>query len=459
MKKLFIIILLGSLGCANAQTDINKISKEEKILGLSLLWKEAAYNFAYFERLPGLNWNKEYTRYIDKVISTKNDLEYYIVLQEFIGVLKEGHTRVIMPDYLMQYYYANISRGLWFTFDWVNDEMVVTGSRLAIKDSLPFGSKVIEINNMPLKEYIDTFYSPHCNTFFEHTLKNNLESMIYYEKENYPKKIKYSIPGGFVKTLVFDTCSPRKSKFTVLNNNNENNIRPALSWLDNDIAYFDMAGDMNDNLIHYFDSIWPGLKKTKGLLIDLRHSTGGSSIGELAGHFTDKDTVVNYWYSRTNNSNKRAFGAYSDSTCISFIGGPIRHTEFYDYYADKNFELDSSIFKNTIPKEDRIDKPIVILIDNNVGSATEDFLIDLKTLGLGIFVGEPTTGSCTQPLVVMLPAGGVGMIATQKTMLNRNEVFTYIKPDYPVNKTLDDIQSGRDAIYNKGLEILRQKIK
>ena len=101
---------------------------------------------------------------------------------------------------------------------------------------------------------------------------------------------------------------------------------------------------------------------------------------------------------------------------------------------------------------------MVILIDNFVGSATEEFLMDIKSLNLGTIVGEPTAGSCTQPLVVMLPGGGVGMIASQKTMLNENEVFTYINPDVLVKRTIEEILAGKDKIYEEGLRVLKEKI-
>ena len=146
------------------------------------------------------------------------------------------------------------------------------------------------------------------------------------------------------------------------------------------------------------------------------------------------------------------------SQVVAFAGGNIRHTQFFGYYNDTQFERDTFLIKNEVPKEKRINIPIVLLIDSYVSSATEDLIITMKSLRIGTTVGEPSAGSCTQPLVVMLPGGGVGMIASQKTMLNKNEVFNYINPDVLVNRTIDEILTGKDKIYEEGLSILKQKI-
>lgn len=36
------------------------ISLDDKIYGLSLIWKEAEYNFPFWKRLNNLDWNNAY---------------------------------------------------------------------------------------------------------------------------------------------------------------------------------------------------------------------------------------------------------------------------------------------------------------------------------------------------------------------------------------------------------------
>ena len=37
-----------------------ELSLEERVYGLSLIWKEAEYNFPFWKRLKGLDWDKAY---------------------------------------------------------------------------------------------------------------------------------------------------------------------------------------------------------------------------------------------------------------------------------------------------------------------------------------------------------------------------------------------------------------
>ena len=49
------------------------ISEDEKVAGLSKLWSEAKYNFAYFDHIPDVDWDKLYLDYLPKIRSTRSD--------------------------------------------------------------------------------------------------------------------------------------------------------------------------------------------------------------------------------------------------------------------------------------------------------------------------------------------------------------------------------------------------
>lgn len=462
MKKIFFLFFfLINLFFLFPQTNLNKLSTEDKILGLSIIWKEVSYNFAYFERLPQIDWDNKYKEYLVKVINSQNDYEYYILLQEFMSILQEGHTYIIMPNYMQNMIYSNL-RELWFSYNWVDNNMYVTSTRKKIEKELPIGSQIVKINNLTIAEYIN-IYRARINTPFEHTFKANLINYFQFDLNNYPQNIEYIKPDGKKMFFEFDTANPKGLDWTQLSDFDIQKyirINPNFTWIADSIAYFDMAGNMDENLLHFFDSIYPAITKAKGLVVDLRYSQGGSSVGShMIMHFIENDTIVNYVQTRINNAHKKAFGAFSDSTIVSYFGGKIRNQQFNDFYNDLSFERDSFLIINTIPKANRCKIPIVFLIDSYVGSATENLLITLKSLDIGTFVGEPTVGSCTQPLIVKLPSNGFALIATQKTMLNKNEVFTYIKPDIEVKRTLEEIMSGKDKIFEVGLEVLKEKIR
>ena len=54
-RLLTLFYILSSLNLS-AQSE-NSLLKEDKLFGLSKLWMEASYNFAFFHQVPDLNWD------------------------------------------------------------------------------------------------------------------------------------------------------------------------------------------------------------------------------------------------------------------------------------------------------------------------------------------------------------------------------------------------------------------
>ena len=87
MKNLLILLLLCLSIIVKAQE--TQLTKEEKIYGLSLIWQEVNYNFAYMENYK-LDWDSLYIANIPKVVAAKNLTEYYAILS---GIMNSFHER------------------------------------------------------------------------------------------------------------------------------------------------------------------------------------------------------------------------------------------------------------------------------------------------------------------------------------------------------------------------------
>ena len=59
------------------------LTVEERLYGLSLIWQEANYNFAFFDRVPDLDWEASYKEYIPQVIAADDIFTYYDLLARF----------------------------------------------------------------------------------------------------------------------------------------------------------------------------------------------------------------------------------------------------------------------------------------------------------------------------------------------------------------------------------------
>ena len=57
-------LFLAGIATSNASKPWPELSTPEKIYGLSVFWKEASYNFAFFDQVSDLNWDSVYAAYI-----------------------------------------------------------------------------------------------------------------------------------------------------------------------------------------------------------------------------------------------------------------------------------------------------------------------------------------------------------------------------------------------------------
>ena len=67
-----------------------------KIYELSRIWKEAAYNFAFWDKVE-IDWDAEYRKALERVLATDNAYDYYRELKRFLALLNDGHTDVALP--------------------------------------------------------------------------------------------------------------------------------------------------------------------------------------------------------------------------------------------------------------------------------------------------------------------------------------------------------------------------
>jgi hypothetical protein len=95
----------------------NNLTLEEKVYGLSLLWKEAEYNFAFWDKLKDLNWNNAYIEALQNVVKTNDNREYYLELMKFMSLLRDGHTGIFSLPAGMLEMYETLPFQVWYIDD------------------------------------------------------------------------------------------------------------------------------------------------------------------------------------------------------------------------------------------------------------------------------------------------------------------------------------------------------
>jgi carboxyl-terminal processing protease len=205
------------------------------------------------------------------------------------------------------------------------------------------------------------------------------------------------------------------------------------------IAYVALNSFGSDNIINTFKENFNRIRQAKGLIIDVRKNGGGnSSFGdEIISLLIDKAIPATRWKTPQYRAAFRAWG---------------NDEQWYDG-GIKKIEP-----KTTNP----IAGLIVVLIGPETFSAAEDFVVPLHAAGRATIVGQKSGGSTGQPLQFSFLDGKIiGRVCTKRDTYpdGREFVGVGIIPDVEVNPNISDIASGRDVVLEKGLEVLREKIK
>ena len=128
-----------------------KLSNAQKIYELSKIWKEAAYNFAFWDRVD-IDWDEEYRKALTRVLATKDLYDYYRELKRFVTLLNDGHTDVSFPGRIAQDPEMNSMLPVYFIKP--GNGIFVIATSEDVKDKIPLFSNLVKIDGTDIHDYI-----------------------------------------------------------------------------------------------------------------------------------------------------------------------------------------------------------------------------------------------------------------------------------------------------------------
>lgn len=459
MKKLIALSCLLFAGVSlKAQTQLpNKISAADKLYGLSKFWQEANYNFVYMSNVNKAAWDSTYKAMLISVPKTQNDYEYYRELQRLCALLHDGHTRIEFPDGITQ---AFTMFGDYRIFlENVDGKAIVTRTNLSKSKEIPSGSEIVEVNGKPTETYIAEYVTPYISTSSPHILKDEGITKLFAGLEGDTYAVKIKKPDGRIIALnLTHKSTAEKEVFPAFEP-----LHPILEfeWKNKDVAYLAL-NSFDDRVIDsLFHNKLPELYKAKGLIIDLRLNTGGSSvIARNILQYLTKDSVLYSAKSRSRVSiaANKAWGAYTKAKDTAGVPWAAERLLTYEGKMYHNFNYNVAAVN---VKGERIAIPTVILIGHNTASASEDFLISADNQKNMYKIGDNTYGSTGQPLIFALPGGGQGWVCTKQDTYpdGRTFVGSGIVPDLKVIPTFKDYMNKKDKVMDAALIYLKDKLK
>ncbi|NHK30540.1 MAG: S41 family peptidase [Asgard group archaeon] len=419
----------------NAKQDFEKWNNtiEQKIWILMKVWAEVHFNFVFFDKVPEINWEKECRKIIPELLATNNIKDFYLILQELLAQLKDGHTFILPPFSVLA---AEDRPPL--DFQLIENKIIITrvgDSQELNKNNIVPGLEIIKINNCSAKEHLNSniirYYQGNTKHWGEvfglfRLLEGELNS-----------KIEITIKDLFDKTktvtLTRNSLLSNGQKFT----NCFFNFGPIITkrMLNDQIVYFNFSSFALDEIVDDFikELEMLDLKQIKGMIIDLRSNIGGNSENsyKIISQLIDQSIEGEKWLTRKYLPAFRSWGKpeewHNGST------GFIHPSKGKKYLG-----------------------PLVILTSNLTASAAEDFIVPLKYANRATIVGDVTAGTTGNPISFILPGGYNFRVCSVITTFPDGEEFVGIgiKPDIALKATKKDIYDQRDIVLAKAKEML-----
>ena len=450
---------------------MNNITEAQKIYEVSKIWKEAAYNFAFWDKVD-IDWDKEYKNALVRVLETKDLYDYYRELKRFVALLGDGHIDVSFPNEISQdtEYFSMIP----VYFAKPGDEIIVVAVSEDVKDEIPLFSTLVRIDGTDIHDYIKEYCYPYiwhanedaCGIFILNSLvfgRRGSGAVFTFAKDGRefevrldrvaPSKIVWCktdiVPQSVISQRLISSSEVHTVQIT-----------------DDGIAMIRIASFDDDTMPGKIYSCFDELKNAKGYILDVRGNSGGNSMNAdaIAAMFINGEFHSCYAEAQIYEPTYKAWSMFRDDfNGLSPDEAQLKYAE--DTFSLKAYRMQKNIFyvrdegrkvDNNAPG--KLNGPIVVLMNQSTFSAAEDFVDVMKMYTNAVFVGNNTAGSSGQPLCEPLESGGFFRICTRRCIAQNgediyNKGFT---PDIRIIPAAEDIASGRDVVLEKGLEIIRK---
>jgi len=436
------LTLVPALAAQDPPSPPPDLSDTDKLFGLSLIWQEANYNFAFFDQVPELDWDSAYRAFIPQVLASRSTHEYYEELKRFVALLEDGHTSV----------WLSAPAGRFESYPWVltqhvQGEVLVSNVGRSLESELPPYSVIETIDGEPAIERAVRERGPYTFASTEHDRLDRIVGQALYGPPDRPVPIAYVTPDGERRRLMLNRDRRTREDEWLLPTRS---TRPRfeLRWLDGDIAYVALNTFNDEAVVSDFEAALPDLYRAKALVVDIRRNGGGNSSNgyRIAAYLTDDTLQTSAWKTREHVAAYKAWGRFS---------------ERYRDYSQMNAWRDGGTHGAVPPAEGRrLIVPTVVLQEHATFSAAEDFLVAIEAIPQITTIGRPSGGSTGQPLSLELPGGGRANICTKRDTYpdGRDFVGIGIAPDIVVEPTVEDVQRDRDPALERAVELLHRQL-
>ena len=416
------------------ENEVVHLTESEMTWGLMQVWAETKFNFAYFDQVPEMEWDKEVQRSIPRVLSAKNHVEYYQILRELVAKLDDGHT-FVMPPEAINGAYDNPPVELQM----VEGKAVLSrvGDTGEIRNAgLRPGMELVAVGDrIPVWEY----FRENVTKYFQGGTEQWNKALGLFLLLNGPKDsmvdLMFRNPEGTLIEVELKRDSRNSDGSTFVHWLLGHQIPLERRTVGDGLVYFRLSSFASDTIVEDFKEALNelGSARIRGMVLDLRLNGGGSTDNayEIISTLIDGQIESARWKTRQYLPAYRSWG---------------QPEEWFEERPGKIMPSEGPSYTG----------PLVVLIGPQTVSAAEDFVVPLDYSNRALLIGSRTAGTTGNPLTVILPGGGIFRVCTKRDSYPDGKEFVGIgiDPDIVVEPTQLDLFEGHDPALEKAVEVI-----
>jgi carboxyl-terminal processing protease len=387
------------------------------------IWNEIDEHY-YDPAFNGVNWDDVHTRYLPRVVATKNNQEFYALMSELTGELHDAHTRFSSPEQWRNFKrQQRVSPG--FSVDDVDGKTVVIHVRpesSAAKAGIEPGMVLLTIDGRSVEDRIAEIEKTRAASSSDRATRLFVFGRLLGGAANSTMKV--SLRRGDGTTLEASVVRQTYSAIPEV----------GTDVLPSGAAYIHFDG-FQPRIVGQFRRALVRFRNSPGLVIDLRRNGGGdlSALLPIAGYFFDKKTVF-----------------AKDSTRS---GKPL--TQFAGIF---RLPLELSVGR---PGDQIYAGPVAILVDARSASSSEVFAAGMQDTRRAKIIGSPTCGCVLGIAKPRELKGGSALEMSEVLWFSPNGrklEGAGVIPDEEVIPTVEDLRQKRDPVIAQAEKVLHQLI-
>jgi carboxyl-terminal processing protease len=408
-------------------------SVEQKIWILMRVWAEVRFNFAFFDQVPGLDWDQEVKNSIPRILASEDKACFYAILQELVAKLDDGHTFVMPPLEEME----SLDHPA-VELEMIDNKIIVTrvgnnseNERYGIRPGL----RVTQVNGVDAIEYLEDKFVRYYSGGTKHWgYAYGLSRLLDGPKNSVVELRLRSLDDGMMDVELsrdseLSDGTSFKARIFDYDPLVENRII-------DDVAYFRLSTFIFEEIVEEFGEKLGQIDSgsIRGMILDVRYNTGGNSDNafKLLSLLIDEPVETARWRTRKYLPAYRSWGE-----------------------PEEWHEEGSGLIQPAEGK--RYSGPLVVLAGHHTASAAEDFLVPLKYSKRAKIIGDVTAGSTGNPVTVQLPGGYFLRVCSKHDSFPDGEEFVGIgiQPDTLIKNTQKDFAESRDVVLLKAFEVIQ----